>query len=164
MQLVRPDPSLEKALREDPEYIQGMAENDWPRLADVIQRVVGRTLAGAPASPDELQWGGYFLVDQGTRELVGTCAFKSSPTEDGTVEIAYFTFPAFEGRGYATQMAGKLIALASTSTAVRRVIAHTLPQPSASTRVLQKAGMTFIGEVIDPDDGLVWRWEVLVGA
>ena len=90
---------------------------------------------------DELQWGGYFVVDAGTREVVGSCAFKTPPIEDGTVEIAYFTYPGFEGHGYATGMARKLIELASGSAAVRRVVAHTLPETNASTRVLEKVGM-----------------------
>jgi hypothetical protein len=30
---------------------------------------------------------------------------------------------------------------------------------NASTRILERIGMTLIGEVVDPDDGLVWRWE-----
>lgn len=42
---------------------------------------------------------------------VGTCGFKSSP-DQGRVEIAYFTFPDFEGRGLATAMAGELLAIA----------------------------------------------------
>jgi len=42
---------------------------------------------------------------------------------------------------------------------VRTVRAHPLPQPNASTRVLTKCGFQRIGEVIDPEDGLVWRWE-----
>jgi RimJ/RimL family protein N-acetyltransferase len=112
-----------------------------------------------PVSVDELHWEGYFAVDEATREFVGSCAFKSPPTPDGTVEIAYFVYPAFEGRGYATEMARKLIALAARSGHVRQVIAHTLPERNASTRVLTKAGMTFVGEVMDPEDGRVWRWE-----
>jgi ribosomal-protein-alanine N-acetyltransferase len=39
------------------------------------------------------------------------------------------------------------------------VRAHTLPNPNASTRVLTKCGFHRVGEVIDPEDGLVWRWE-----
>jgi len=42
---------------------------------------------------------------------------------------------------------------------VRVVRAHTLPEANASTRVLTKCGFQRIGEVIDPEDGLVWRWE-----
>ena len=81
----------------------------------------------------------------------------------GIVEIAYFTFHGFERRGYATAMAAKLIQLAATSPAVRCVIAHTLPHASASTRVLERVGMANVGEVMNTDDGRVWRWQVQVG-
>ena len=57
-------------------------------------------------------------------------------------------------------MAKKLIELASDSAAVRRVVAHTLPEKNASTRVLEKVGMRLLGEVMDPEDGRVWRWQV----
>ena len=130
-------------------------------MADLIHRVVGRTLTALPVSVDELHWSGYFAVDESTREVIGSCAFKAPPTDEGVVEIAYFTYPGFEGRGYATEMARKLVALATRSTAVRQVIAHTLPETNASTRVLQKVGMSLVGEVSDPEDGRVWRWQVM---
>ncbi len=75
------------------------------------------------------------------------------------VEIAYFTYPDFESRGHATAMAAELIALALSSDEVAGVIAHTLPEKNASTRVLEKNGMKLVGEVHDPEDGPVWRWE-----
>jgi ribosomal-protein-alanine N-acetyltransferase len=56
-------------------------------------------------------------------------------------------------------VAERITALAWSSPSVRRVIAHTLPEPNASTRVLTKAGMRFVAEVWDPEDGRVWRWE-----
>jgi RimJ/RimL family protein N-acetyltransferase len=76
------------------------------------------------------------------------------------VEIAYSTVPGFEGLGVATEMAAELARIALQSPAVRCVIAHTLPEENASGRVLQKVGMTKVGEVIDPEDGKVWRWEM----
>ena len=164
VQLVTLYPAVDAALGDDAEYQEAAGRGDWPRVAGVVHRVVGRTLATVPVSVDELQWGGYYAVDEATREVVGSCAFKSPPTAEGAVEIAYFTYPDFEGRGYATGMARKLIALARGSPAVRRVIAHTLPEANASTRVLSKAGMTFMGEVLDSEDGRVWRWEVQIGA
>jgi hypothetical protein len=42
---------------------------------------------------------------------------------------------------------------------VRRVCAHTLPEENASTGVLTKCGFRKTGELMDPDDGLVWRRE-----
>lgn len=159
IQLVRLDPSIEQAVHEDPAFFESMVEEDWPKLAGVVQKHVGRTLTAEPVSVDALAWGGYYVIEPTTRDVLGTCAFKGEPDEAGVVEIAYLTFPEHEGRGYATAMATKLIALAAESPAVRQVIAHTLPQKNASTRVLEKAGLTFAGEVVDPEDGPVWRWE-----
>jgi RimJ/RimL family protein N-acetyltransferase len=45
---------------------------------------------------------GYLVLENDT--IVGTYAFRSPP-RNGEVEIAYFTFPEFEGRGFATEMA-----------------------------------------------------------
>lgn len=59
-------------------------------------------------------------------------------------------------------MARKLIELAGGAAEVRRVIAHTPPETNASNHLLQKVGMSFVGEVTDPEDGLVWRWDVRV--
>jgi RimJ/RimL family protein N-acetyltransferase len=161
--LVRLDPALEQALANDVEYKSALVHGDWARVATAVHRVVGRTLSASPASVDELHWDGYVVVDQKTREVVGSCAFKTAPSDEGTVEIAYFTYPGFEDRGYATLMARKLVQLASRSAMVRQVIAHTLPESSASTRVLEKVGMAFVGEVVDPEDGRVWRWQLPVG-
>ena len=164
VQLVRLDPAIEESVANDPAYMEALVEDNWVQVADLVHQVVGRTLTAIPVSVDELKWDGYFVLDTDTREVVGSCAFKGPPTEDGTVEIAYFTYPDFEGKGYATSMARKLIELATGCTAIKRVIAHTLPKASASTRVLEKVAMSFVGEVIDPDDGRVWQWETQIRA
>ena len=104
-------------------------------------------------------WIGYLAVDKPSRTIVGTCAFKGGPNQEKTVEIAYFTFPDHEGKGYATAMAHALIQIALASPEAPHIIAHTLPLANASTKVLQKVGMKFVGDVIDPEDGPVWRWQ-----
>ncbi len=106
-------------------------------------------------------WGCYLAESGG--EIVGTCAFKSAPDPAGTVEIAYMTFPAFEGRGFATAMAGALVELARGGGAAL-AIAHTLPEENPSNRALRRNGFSFAGEVVDPEDGLVWRWEKSLAA
>jgi ribosomal-protein-alanine N-acetyltransferase len=105
-------------------------------------------------------WQSYFAIESPENRLVGVCAFKGNPNAAGEVEIAYGTVPEFEGRGCATRMAEELVQIAFRSPTVRRVIAHTLPEPNASGRVLQKAGLSKVGEVIDPEDGRVWQWEI----
>ncbi len=85
---------------------------------------------------------------------------KGGPDATGAVEVAYFTFPVEEGRGIASAMAAELVQLAmSAQSAVVLLRAHTLPEGNASCRVLEKAGFAYVGPVIDPDDGPVWRWK-----
>ncbi len=102
---------------------------------------------------------GFAIVHREDRLVIGNIGFKGPPDDDGVVEIAYAIVPAFEGRGYATEAAQAGTAFAFADRRVRLVRAHTLPTPNASTRVLEKCGFARTGEVIDPDDGPVWRWE-----
>jgi len=91
-------------------------------------------------------------------EPVGICSFKSPPV-DGRVEIAYLTFPGFENRGVATDMASQLIAMAESSP-VPCIAAQTLPERNASHRVLEKLGFRVIGPVEHPEDGTVLEWQL----
>jgi RimJ/RimL family protein N-acetyltransferase len=102
---------------------------------------------------------GFVMVHQATESVVGKCGFKGPPGADGVVEIAYGVAIEHQGKGYATEAAAALVSYAFSHAEVRLVRAHTLPEPNASTRVLTKCGFRRVGEVIDPDDGLVWRWE-----
>jgi RimJ/RimL family protein N-acetyltransferase len=90
---------------------------------------------------------------------VGIGSFKGPPG-DGVVEIAYAVVPEQQGKGHATAAARALVEFAFRSPEVRKVLAHTLPDGVASQRVLLKAGFTHTGEVVDPEDGLVWRFEI----
>ena len=124
-------------------------------LSDVIGPVLEQSIELLASKPRNSNWGCFLTVDDTICQIVGTCAYKDGPNANGAVEIAYYTFPAFEKKGYATAMANELTARSGRNV----VLAHTLPQPSASCRVLEKAGFTRIGEVVDAEDGLVWRWE-----
>jgi ribosomal-protein-alanine N-acetyltransferase len=102
---------------------------------------------------------GFAVIDHASGLVVGSAGFKAPPDETGATEVAYGIVPSFEGKGYATEAARELVAFAFADPRVRLVRAHTLPENNASTRVLTKNGFTKLGEVIDPDDGRVWRWE-----
>ena len=65
-----------------------------------------------------------------------------------------FKFPQME-----TEAARALIEFARRTPGVCVVRAHTRHDNIASSRVLAKCGFRFVGVVIDPDDGLVQRWE-----
>ena len=93
---------------------------------------------------------------------VGLGSFKGPPVA-GAVEIEYAVIPDQPGKGYATAAARALVEYAFRDAAVNRVLAHTLPDGVASQRVLQKSGFRHVGEVVDPEDGLVWRFEITRG-
>lgn len=95
------------------------------------------------------------LTDEPTRSRyhqVATC-----PGNDRI--NAYVVDPEHQGRGYAKESAAALVDFAFSDDAVQIVRAHTLPEKNPSTSVLTACGFAFLGEVIDPEDGLVWRWE-----
>ena len=115
-------------------------------------------LAALRASASIDPWRhGFSMVHQATGHTVGQCGFKGPPA-DGVVEIAYAVDPEHQSNGYATEAAEALTKFAFAQN-VAIVRAHTLPAANASTRVLTKCGFRHLGEVIDPEDGLVWRWE-----
>lgn len=127
-----------------------------PAFADAA--LVGEWAAVLPAMVAQAQvepWCSYAVRRDDA--LVGMASFKGPP-EGGKVEIAYLTFKPFEGQGIARQATNLLLAIAREH-GVKGLRAHTLPEINASTRVLERAGFECLGDVIDPDDGRVWRWE-----
>jgi ribosomal-protein-alanine N-acetyltransferase len=112
-----------------------------------------------PSTHAVAPWLGYLAVCSNTGEIVGTCGYTSNPRE-GTVEIAYFTFPDYEGRGWGGRMASALVKLALSRDEITAVCAHTLREDNASTHILRQLGFVQQGTVIDPDEGPVWRWHL----
>jgi RimJ/RimL family protein N-acetyltransferase len=106
----------------------------------------------------DANWSSHLIVDPDAGELVGFGGFKGPPV-DGEVEIGYGVAPAREGRGIATA-AARLLTETAFARGVDVVVAHTLAEMNASTTVLQRCGMAKVRELVDPDDGPIWRWEV----
>lgn len=102
-------------------------------------------------------WCGYLTV-AGDELIVGCCGFKGDPGENGVVEIAYFTLPDLEGRGYGSGAAECLVVIAFAHE-ISKVRAHTFPARNASCRILEKCGFQKTGVVEDPRDGTIWRWD-----
>ncbi len=93
-------------------------------------------------------------IDRQTRQIVADAKFKGEPDETGTVEIGYGTYPAFQRRGYMSEIVGGLVDWISRQPDVRRIMADTDEDNLASQRVLQKNGFLYVEQL----DGLIW-WE-----
>lgn len=135
----------------------GVADGFEVRLPEAAEEAVRGTVRLYDEVGYEEPWVGYLAIAD--RRPVGTCGFKSPPAA-GRVEIAYFTFPGFEGRGVATAMASELVRLAWRGDPELVVAAQTLPRPGASTRVLEKLGFRLVGSIDHPEDGEVWEWRL----
>jgi ribosomal-protein-alanine N-acetyltransferase len=154
-------PEYLRALAEGPEAYQAVSGfqvadglHGFVRAAseDFLKRLQ------SASEPDPWSWG--FAVVDLENLVIGMAAFKGAPDATRTVEIAYGISPAYQRRGYATEAALGLIQFARESGRVSLVCAHTLATNDPSKRVLEKCGFRLIGEVMDPEDGPVLRWEL----
>ena len=77
----------------------------------------------------------------------------------GAAELGYAVAPARLRRGIATAVVRELVERGRRA-GLRVVVAHTLAEENASTKVLTRCGFTKTAELDDPDEGRVWRWEL----
>jgi RimJ/RimL family protein N-acetyltransferase len=148
-----------------PEWMEALAESDETFTRRFGIEVVPGWVGFPEALPFALreareggagEWGSHlFFDDDGA--LVGFGGWKGPPVE-GVAELGYAVSPARQGRGIATAVVCELIDRAHAA-GVRVVCAHTMPERSASTTVLERSGFAFTGPVDDENDGTVWRWE-----
>ncbi|HLK66403.1 MAG TPA: GNAT family N-acetyltransferase [Bryobacteraceae bacterium] len=155
-------PAPRKVLRLLASDPQEFAEEYGVKLHEVAQTVAQHSLEFMRTFSLETppEWFGHFAIEGESQQMVGVCSLKGPP-DGGTVEMAYFTFPGFEGRGIATAMARFVLERARTLPKVKVVMAHTAPEFNASTRILEKIGMRRVGDE-EEDGAVVWRWEIAV--
>lgn len=117
-------------------------------------------LARMRSTPPSPWTHGFAIIERASDVVVGGCAYKGPPDGDGVVEIAYGVNPTHRGLGYAKEAAAALIDFALGAGA-RAIRAHTRPENGPSAGVLRACGFSSLGEVIDPEDGPVLRWELV---
>jgi len=158
IRLVRAElPLLEAALAGDDALAEALGHAvapGWATFAGAL-RVERNTVA---ASRNGAAWGPRLFVAGDPPELVGWGGFKGAP-RGGVVEVGYEIAASRRGRGLATAATRAMLAEAFADGRVRTVIAHTLPEPNASTRVLEKAGFRFEREARQGEN-VVWRFAI----
>jgi [ribosomal protein S5]-alanine N-acetyltransferase len=107
----------------------------------VIEWVLRSIEVNAPADP----WHFYYLLLRESRTLIGTCGFKAAPDADGRVEVGYSVLEQFRRRGLATEAVQALMQAAFEAGA-SEIAAETYPSLLPSLRVMEKCGMTLVGD------------------
>ena len=111
-------------------------------------------------NPLILNWGMHVILLKAENKIIGTGGFKGVVDENGMVEIGYAIAPEYQNQGFATEAANGMIDYSFSHDFVKTVDAHTLAEENASCKVLQKCGLTKIGEKFDKEDGLIWHWRI----
>jgi RimJ/RimL family protein N-acetyltransferase len=125
---------------------------DWPpeEAADALPWFLERLEAAAGR---DTGWYGYYGVAlEGVPDapvLVGGGGTLGPPA-DGVVEIGYSLVPAFQGRGYATELVGAIVAWIAEDPRVSRITAETDAGNEPSRRLLARLGFVESGPGRDP--------------
>ncbi len=98
-------------------------------------------------------YGWYAIRDQDfetPRMLIGSAGYFGPPSDEGIVEIGYSVLPAWQRRGYASEVVRALVDNAFSKTSIGKVIAHTTKENLASIAVLLRCGFVEAGPGQDP--------------
>jgi RimJ/RimL family protein N-acetyltransferase len=94
-------------------------------------------------------YGLWILRDRDQRDVIGRAVVRHVDVERADeVEVGYGFFPAYWGRGLATEIALACVHIGRVQLRIPSLVAITLPAHSASQRVLHKAGLVYEREFL----------------
>lgn len=103
---------------------------------------------------------GNFLVLAAVRkcdgQFIGTCAVIKN--QDGEHEIGFRLLERYWGNGFGREICRSLIRYCFFDLGLRSVAAYVEKENIASIRTLEKAGMEYVSERIEPDSGVPVRY------
>jgi RimJ/RimL family protein N-acetyltransferase len=111
-----------------------------PRTLEATRALLGLKILGSQFTV-EGNWLSAAVVERETGEFVGDMSLCWSSELHKTGEIGFMFLPAYQGRGYATEAARRLIAFGFEAMGFHRVIGRAEARNTASVRVLEKLGM-----------------------
>jgi RimJ/RimL family protein N-acetyltransferase len=131
---------------------------DYPTEGDLV--VAGIVCEAGEHYDETGEFGVYQVLLGETGEVVGGIGFIHPP-ENGAVEVGYGLAESARGRGLASE-ALRAVAGWAAEHGVTRVVAMTAVDNIASQRVVERVGFVRRPDVVvDPEDGPLWRWELV---
>ena len=100
--------------------------------------------------PDYYRWA---VIEKESGECIGQIAYFQVDTDNAHGEIEYVIGPAFQGKGYATEMTRAVIAYGFKEIHFHRIEIDCRTSNEASRRVIEKCGLTYEGTFRD----FFWR-------
>ena len=94
----------------------------------------------------------FFMVRNADNAVVGEIGC-SVDNASATGQVGYTVVEPFWGRGYATDGLRALLRHVLAEPGIRRVVAQTMVEHTASRRVMEKAGMRYYGQRVGTEHG-----------
>lgn len=132
------------------ESLGAAVPSTWPPEyldAPALEYTLARLLEG---SAHDGWWMYFVILPAGGRTLIGAVGYKGPPAADGTVEVGYGIVRNQRRQGFASESVRALLGRAFAVSAVRTVIAETLPELTPSIGVLSKCGFQLVGAGSEP--------------
>jgi RimJ/RimL family protein N-acetyltransferase len=135
-----------------PEMLGVAVPDAWPG-ADMLE-ALPHFIEAMEQDPTGQVWDG-IILHKADRVAIGGIGFHGPPDEVGRVEIGYNTIPAYEGQGYATEIARRVIDWAFQKPDIQVITAQCRDDNLGSIRVLEKVGMHRL-----PPEGHMLKWQL----
>jgi RimJ/RimL family protein N-acetyltransferase len=131
------------AYRSDPDVhrYQGWERTDPGGVRSEIEEMASRR----PGEPGG--WVQLSVEERQSGRLVGDVGLSPAEEEPGVIKVGYTMSPAFQGRGYATESVGALIAYAFDTLGAHAVRAYASAENLPSIRVAEKVGMHLVERI-----------------
>jgi ribosomal-protein-alanine N-acetyltransferase len=139
------DAALILQLNSDPEIVRYVHERVLTSEEDAA-----RVLDDIILPQYEKQLGRWAVHVKDNMEFIGWCGLKYRPERDEN-DLGYRFMQKAWGKGYATEAAGETLSHGFNELGLQEITGRSHIENLASTRVLEKIGMRFIGEGILDD-------------
>jgi [ribosomal protein S5]-alanine N-acetyltransferase len=123
---------------------EAMEETILPNVADKSKNYLFNSL--------------WTIILKSENVMVGDYCFFGEPKEDGTVEMGYGTYDAYQGNGYMSEAISAAIQWVLSQENVKTVLADTEKANIASYKILEKNGFV---KYTETETLLRWQLEVV---
>jgi RimJ/RimL family protein N-acetyltransferase len=138
--------------------MQGWERTDVAAVLEGIEEMRHRL-------PGEEGWVQFSLILRESGELVGDVGLSPASEEPDVMKVGYTVAPEFQGRGFATEAVGALVAYSLDVLDAQVVRMYASADNVASIRVAEKVGMDLMETFEGHDGDEVWqgvRYEIRV--